>query len=120
MPCRARARPYGFTAAAPDRWPGSRAGYSRRDPIFPLSFSIKQGAVQLHACVSWKGTVYIRPILCLDVSSAWVTDMAETCLHSNMAGGPSDRRFSRWYVSDLANWQAGRYKTLSPEDDPER
>jgi penicillin amidase len=53
-------------------------------------------------------------------SFRWATDMAESCLRSNMAGGPSDRRFSRWYASELANWQAGRYKTVSPEGDPER
>jgi penicillin amidase len=46
--------------------------------------------------------------------------MADTVLCSNLAGGPSDRRFSKWYVSDLANWQAGRYKTVSPGQDQER
>jgi hypothetical protein len=25
-------------------------------------------------------------------------------------GGPSDRRFSKWYCSDLENWIEGRYK----------
>ncbi len=53
-------------------------------------------------------------------SLRWVTDMAEADLHSNLAGGPSDRRFSKWYVSDLANWQAGRYKTVSPDGDGAR
>ena len=53
-------------------------------------------------------------------SFRWVTDMAEPFLQSNLAGGPSDRRFSKWYVSDLANWQAGRYKTVSPAGDQER
>lgn len=53
-------------------------------------------------------------------SFRWVTDMAETVLCSNLAGGPSDRRFSKWYVSDLANWQAGRYKTVSPDGDQSR
>ena len=38
-------------------------------------------------------------------------DEVRTCL----AGGPSDRRFSRWYCSDLANWTAGRYKTIRTE-----
>jgi penicillin amidase len=52
-------------------------------------------------------------------SFRWVTDMAEMHLRSNLAGGPSDRRFSKWYVSDLANWQAGRYKTVSPDNDPQ-
>lgn len=53
-------------------------------------------------------------------SFRWVTDMAETVLRSNLAGGPSDRRFSKWYVSDLANWQSGRYKTIAPEAEQEK
>ncbi|MCL4193602.1 MAG: penicillin acylase family protein [Thermoguttaceae bacterium] len=43
-----------------------------------------------------------------------VADMATDELHTNLEGGPSDRRFSRWYCSDLANWLAGRYKALTP------
>ncbi|MDJ0808875.1 MAG: penicillin acylase family protein [Desulfobacterales bacterium] len=53
-------------------------------------------------------------------SFRWVADMAGETLRSNLAGGPSDRRFSRWYTSDLANWQAGRYKTIAPEATQER
>lgn len=44
------------------------------------------------------------------------TDLSTDRIHTNMCGGPSDRRFSRWYVSDLENWKNGRYKQLSPED----
>lgn len=43
-----------------------------------------------------------------------VTDLAEDTVYSNMAGGPSDRRFSKWYHSDFSNWDKGRYKKLSP------
>ena len=43
-----------------------------------------------------------------------VVDMAEAGCHSNLAGGPSERRFSKWYVSDLGNWIKGRYKRLLP------
>ena len=53
-------------------------------------------------------------------SFRWVTDMAGETLRSNLAGGPSDRRFSRWYTSDLANWQMGRYKSIAPEATEER
>ncbi len=48
-------------------------------------------------------------------SMRFVTDLGQDCLLCNLAGGPSDRRFSRWYASDLANWQTGRYKTLRPD-----
>jgi len=41
-----------------------------------------------------------------------IADLSEDVLHTNMAGGPSDRRLSKWYTSGLADWQEGRLKTL--------
>jgi penicillin amidase len=41
-----------------------------------------------------------------------ISDMSTESAHTNLAGGPSDRRFSRWYFSDFRNWLEGRYKTL--------
>lgn len=41
-----------------------------------------------------------------------VTELACDEIYTNMAGGPSDRRFSKWYCCDLANWQNGIYKKL--------
>ncbi len=43
-----------------------------------------------------------------------VTDFADEAAHTALAGGPSDRRTSRWYASGLAAWQAGRLKPLRP------
>jgi penicillin amidase len=43
-----------------------------------------------------------------------VTDLATDEVHTALVGGPSDRRFSKWYASDLARWQAGELKTLRP------
>jgi penicillin amidase len=43
-----------------------------------------------------------------------VTDMARHELHSCLLGGPSDRRFSKWYDSEIGHWQKGVYKLLSP------
>lgn len=43
-----------------------------------------------------------------------VTDLAEDAVHTAIAGGPSDRRFSRFYASGLRDWLAGRLKTLRP------
>ena len=43
-----------------------------------------------------------------------VCDLAEPCMHSNLLGGPSDRRFSKWYANDIRNWQRGVYKQLTP------
>ena len=41
-----------------------------------------------------------------------VIDLSTDEMNTNMAGGPSDRRFSKWYCSDLENWKSGKYKTL--------
>jgi len=43
-----------------------------------------------------------------------VTDMDKDQYFSVLAGGPSDRRFSKWYCSDLDNWVTGKYKVITP------
>ena len=45
-------------------------------------------------------------VTCFAPSIRWITDFGAPCVHSALAGGASDRRFSRWYVSDLARWLA--------------
>jgi len=44
-----------------------------------------------------------------------VSDLAEDACYTNMAGGPSDRRFSKWYCSDIKRWLAGEYKKVSAD-----
>ncbi|MCP5106401.1 MAG: penicillin acylase family protein, partial [bacterium] len=46
----------------------------------------------------------------------FVADLAEEVYYSNLAGGPSDRRFSKWYFSDFKNWLSGRYKKITPKN----
>ncbi len=41
-----------------------------------------------------------------------IADMNTDKLHTNIAGGPSDRRFSPWYISDVQSWIKGVYKVL--------
>jgi penicillin amidase len=41
-----------------------------------------------------------------------VTDLCEPVLYTCLAGGPSDNRFSPWYVNELDAWQKGLYKKL--------
>ena len=41
-----------------------------------------------------------------------MADLGDGVLHSSLAGGPSDRRFSKLYTSDLERWQHGDYKQL--------
>ena len=43
-----------------------------------------------------------------------VTDLGTDEVHTALAGGVSDRRFSRWYVSDLKRWLRGEYKRFTP------
>jgi penicillin amidase len=41
-----------------------------------------------------------------------VSDLSEKTLYTCLAGGPSDNRFSPWYLSELEAWQKGIYKKL--------
>lgn len=43
-----------------------------------------------------------------------VADMGDDILHTCLAGGPSDKRTSKWYKSDLKNWILGNYKQVTP------
>ncbi len=43
-------------------------------------------------------------------SLRWMADMGRNEIHTSLAGGPSDRRFSKWYTSDLERWKQGEYK----------
>jgi penicillin amidase len=42
-----------------------------------------------------------------------VTNLADAAIHTTLPGGPSDRRFSRWYDSGVADWWSGTFKTVS-------
>lgn len=43
----------------------------------------------------------------------FITDFAEEKIHSVMAGGPSDRRFSGLYTSGVKGWLSGKYNELT-------
>ncbi|MDE0734590.1 MAG: penicillin acylase family protein [Pirellulaceae bacterium] len=43
-----------------------------------------------------------------------VTDMGSDAAWTNLPGGPSESRFSRYYRNDLPNWFTGTYKQLQP------
>ena len=47
-------------------------------------------------------------------SLRFVVDMRESGLHSALCGGPSDRRFSRWYANGIAGWLAGELESREP------
>ncbi len=41
-----------------------------------------------------------------------ITDMSENTVYTNLAGGVSDRRFSKLYNNDFTNWMDGNYKKI--------
>ena len=43
-----------------------------------------------------------------------VVDMSAPVMHSALCGGPSDRRFSKWYTNGVDGWLAGRLKVRTP------
>ena len=42
-------------------------------------------------------------------------DMSESRVHTALAGGASDRRFSKYYANELARWQNYEYKVLDAD-----
>ncbi|MCU0304564.1 MAG: penicillin acylase family protein [Thermoanaerobaculales bacterium] len=42
----------------------------------------------------------------------YIADLGADEVHTALAGGPSGRRFSRWYTTDVARWLRGGYKTI--------
>ena len=44
----------------------------------------------------------------------FVTDLATDEAWTNLPGGPSESRFSKYYRSDVGRWFAGEYKRLAP------
>jgi penicillin amidase len=45
-----------------------------------------------------------------------VTDMAQRVIWTALPGGPSDRRWSRWYAGGVADWAAGRLKSVAKRE----
>ena len=43
-----------------------------------------------------------------------IADFATYELHTNIAGGPSDRRFSKYYTMGMQNWIKGNYEVFKP------
>ena len=43
-----------------------------------------------------------------------IVDFATEAIHTNIAGGPSDRRFSKYYTMGMQNWIEGRYEVFKP------
>ncbi len=46
----------------------------------------------------------------------FLTDLGKDLARTALAGGPSGRRFSRWYTTDVPRWLDGEYKSLAPDE----
>ena len=42
----------------------------------------------------------------------FITDLGSDSVDTVLAGGPSGRRFSRWYTTDVERWLKRRYKRI--------
>jgi penicillin amidase len=49
----------------------------------------------------------------------FVCDLGTDEAWTNLPGGPSESRFSRWYKSDVPRWQQGEYKRLAGDGSAE-
>jgi penicillin amidase len=104
-----KAKPYGKTR----KFTFSHLIFGKKLPRF---LGYDYGPVKLPGCRATipqgqihKGsdrTIVVAP------SFRMIADMSTDELHTNLAGGASDRRFSRWYKSDIKRWLRGGYKTL--------
>ncbi len=111
----------------PHAW-GQGRSYMLRHLLFggkvPALFGFDRGPVSMaggRATIHQVQTVRsVHRATTIVPSFRMVADMAADDIHTTLAGGPSDRRFSRWYCSDLADWVSGRYKVISPDEAQER
>jgi penicillin G amidase len=84
----------------------------------PLSLGFDRGPVSL---VGGRATPHQTQFYtagkhqgCVAATIRLNTDLGEDVLFTNLIGGPSDRRFSRWYCSGLQGWLDGEFKALRP------
>jgi penicillin amidase len=104
----------------PRMWGASRE-YSMTNMFFggklPKLFGFDGGPVKLRGgrATVQQGQIFRaagrRTSFC--PSFRMVIDLADEHMHTALAGGPSDRRFSKWYKSGLDDWVHGKYKKLS-------
>ena len=105
----------------PRRW-GDGRSLSLSHMLFggklPAAFGFDRGPIELKGgrATVHQGQIYRSAgrATSFAPSIRFITDFAENRCHTNFVGGPSDRRFSKWYCSDLPRWLAGELKVLAP------
>jgi len=104
-----QAKPYGET----HRYDMMNIFLGGKLPGF-LGFDIKNVQMPGSRATIPQGQIWIAAgrINTFAPSFRMIVEMEQDGMLTNIAGGPSDSRFSKWYKSDLKNWEKGRYKKL--------
>lgn len=102
-----------------ERWGASQRVLMRNLLLggrLPRWLGFDHGPVEIAGC---RGTVVQGGVNTIggrqsSFAPSWrfVTDLGGDRAATVLAGGPSARRFSRWYRTDVDRWLEGRYKTL--------
>jgi penicillin G amidase len=107
---------------APEKWGNTRQVILKNiifDGRLPKFFGFDRGPITIIGSLATphQGQIFESAgrLTTFAPSFRMVSDLATDEIHTTLAGGPSDRRFSKWYCSDLDNWKRGKYKTLSAE-----
>ncbi|MCP4895832.1 MAG: penicillin acylase family protein [bacterium] len=83
----------------------------------PHWFSFDRGPYELPGCRATvvQGGIFEAHGRQTTFCPSWrcVTDLGSDRIETVLAGGPSGRRFSRYYATDVKAWLEGRYKTLT-------
>jgi penicillin amidase len=110
--------------ATPRRW-GDRRKIVQRHILLgeklPLIFGFDRGPIELCGgrATPRQGQIYRAGgrLTTFAPSFRFIADFAERGWESCLAGGPSDRRFSPHYASEMDSWLNGRYKRLTALSD---
>jgi penicillin amidase len=91
------------------------------DGSLPLVLGFDYGPVELpgNRATVVQGGIFISHDRQTTFTPSWrfLTDLGRDEALTALAGGPSGRRFSSWYTTDVQRWLTGNYKTLAPEEE---
>jgi len=86
------------------------------DGRLPGFLGFDRGPIELPGCRATvvQGGLFTAHGRTTTFAPSWrfITDLDTDTVHTALAGGPSGRRFSKWYTTDVERWLRGEYKTL--------
>lgn len=107
--------------AAPERW-GNRQKLPLSHLVFggklPRWLGFDRGPIEIRGgrATVHQGQIYRSAgrLTSFIPSFRMIAELDRDGLRTNLVGGPSDRRFSKWYCNDVPRWLAGDYKPVGP------